>query len=86
MQLYEIRIKKSAEKELASLPLDFILAIKVVIEKLAFDPLPKGSKKLKGFINLYRIRKGKYRIIYSIHENILLIEVLKIGKRDSIYN
>ncbi len=41
--------------------------------------------KLTGEDNLYRIRVGNYRIIYSIQDNQLLILVLKIGHRRDVY-
>jgi len=83
---YQVKIKRSAEKELAALPVNIILRIKDAVFFLAENPFPKGHKKLKGFHNLYRIRVGDYRIIYTIHQNILIIEILKIGNRKDIYN
>ncbi|MFN5473062.1 MAG: type II toxin-antitoxin system RelE family toxin, partial [Pseudanabaena sp.] len=44
-----------------------------------------GVVKLVGEDNLYRIRVGNYRIIYSIQDNQLLILVLKIGHRRDVY-
>ena len=62
MAKYQLKIKKSAEKEFASLPLDTILSIKDHIRELSDNPFPPGYKKLKGFKNLYRIRSGKQLI------------------------
>ena len=50
------------------------------------DPRPSGVKKLSGSEFTYRIRKGNYRIIYEIHDETILIEVVKIGHRKDIYN
>lgn len=85
MAKYQLRIKKPAEKEFASLPLEAILSIKDHIRELSDNPFPTGYKKLKGFKNLYRIRSGTYRIIYSIQHNELIIEILKIGHRKDVY-
>ena len=85
MAKYQLKIKKSAEKELANLPLEIILSIRIRILELGDNPLPAGYKKLKGFKNLYRIRIGTYRIIYSIEHNELIIEVLKIAHRKDAY-
>ncbi len=52
MAKYQLRIKKSAEKELANLPLDAILKIKELILVLVDNPYPSGYKKLKGFKNI----------------------------------
>ena len=56
------------------------------ILKLADNPFPKGSLKLEPKSeNLYRIRSGNYRIIYSVDNDILRVLVLKIGDRKDIY-
>ena len=54
------------------------------IEKLADDPRPLGSEKLTGE-ELYRVRQGNYRILYSIQDNELTVWVIKIGNRKDIY-
>jgi mRNA interferase RelE/StbE len=85
MGRYQLRIKKSAEKELAKLPVHIILQIKEDVLALSNNPFPANYKKLKGHSNLYRIRSGDYRIIYTIHQDILTIEILKIGHRKDVY-
>lgn len=85
MAKYQLKIKKSAEKELATLPTETIIVIKNLVLELIDNPFPSGYKKLKGFKNLYRIRSGSYRIIYSIQHNELIIEVLKIAHRKDAY-
>src|SRR5882672_8598374 len=82
---YRVIIKKSAEKELAKLPLKAILDLREKILELRINPFPHGHKKLKGFQNQYRIRSGDYRVIYQIEHKLLIIEVLKIGDRKNIY-
>ena len=54
------------------------------IGQLANDPRPPGSKKLSGH-NKYRIRRGTYRIVYSIEDNELVIVVVKVGHRKDVY-
>ena len=85
MGKYQLKIKKSTEKELATLPYNTILSIKDDIEKLSDNPFPVGHKKLKGFKNFYRLRVGSYRIIYSVEHNKLVIEIIKIAHRKDAY-
>jgi len=85
MAKYQLKIKKSAEKELAALPSNAILLLKEHIEKLSDNPFPPGYKKLKGFKNFYRLRAGTYRIIYSIKHTEVIIEILKIAHRKDAY-
>jgi len=58
--------------------------IQGVIATLESNPLPPAAFKLTGR-DAYRIRVSDYRIIYSIHENILTIVVVAVGHRREIY-
>jgi mRNA interferase RelE/StbE len=57
------------------------------IEALAEDPRPSDCKKLEGEDDLYRVRTGDYRIVYSIREErlVILVLVVGIGHRSDIY-
>jgi mRNA interferase RelE/StbE len=55
------------------------------LELLKANPKPDGVKKLAGMDNLYRIRSGDYRIVYTINNKALLIIVVKIGDRKEVY-
>jgi len=81
MSKYTVNFKKSAVKELHKLPNAEISRIIKLIDKLSIDPRPRGCKKLKGYRDLWRVRSGSYRVIYSIEDHILIIEVLEIAHR-----
>jgi len=63
---------------------NFILVKKLVsiIKELATNPLPSGCKKLTGY-PFYRIRLGKYRVVYRYDEKILYVTIIE--KRDKLY-
>ncbi len=82
---YQIRIKKSAIKELSKLPKPIATKASKVIDQFKTNPYPKGYKKLKGSDNDYRVRIGNYRVLYSIHNDVLIIEVIKIAHRKDVY-
>jgi mRNA interferase RelE/StbE len=82
---YKIYFRKSAAKELGKIPNPEVQKVIQRIESLAIDPRPIGCEKLTGK-EFYRIRKGNYRIIYSIQDDELTIWVVKIGHRKDIYN
>ena len=84
MEKYKIEIKKSAIKELNSIPQKDIQKIITKIQSLSSNPKPQGCTKLTNRED-YRIRVGNYRIIYSINDDILIIMVIKIGHRKEIY-
>jgi mRNA interferase RelE/StbE len=81
---YQIRILPAAEKSLSKLPKKMQLRIQGVITVLASNPLPPVAKKLVGR-DSYRLRVSDYRIVYSIHENILTVKIISIGHRREIY-
>ena len=84
--MYQITIKKTASKELEKLPKKIILSITTSIYTLANNPRPTGCKKLKGAKDyLWRIRVGDYRVIYSIEEEVKIIDIKKVGHRKDIY-
>jgi mRNA interferase RelE/StbE len=81
---YQIMILPAAEKSLSKLPKKMQLRIQGVITTLASNPVPPVAKKLVGRDN-YRLRVSDYRIIYSIHENILTVKIISVGHRREIY-
>ena len=84
--MYKITFIRSAEKEIDKLPPSIVKKIVPVIDDLANNPRPKGSKKLKGKQeDLWRVRSGDYRIIYSIEDVIRIVEIRKVGHRRDIY-
>ena len=84
MPEYQIRISRSAQKQLDKLPDAIADTLIHSISLLTKNPRPPGYKKLKGR-DAYRIRKGDYRIIYDIYDNVLTVEVIDVGHRRDIY-
>ena len=83
--IYSIEIKQSAQKELAKLPLNIANKVITQIRLLANEPHPVGCKKIMGADHTYRIRVNDYRVVYSIINQQLMIQVIKIGHRKDIY-
>jgi mRNA interferase RelE/StbE len=81
---YSIRITASAAKELESLQKLDRQKIVERIRSLASNPRPPGAEKLSGQ-DKYRIRQGNFRILYLIHDNELIVVVVKIGDRKEVY-
>jgi mRNA interferase RelE/StbE len=55
------------------------------IVTLADDPRPHGVTKLAGTDVTYRLRQGDYRIIYNIYDELVVVEIIKIGHRSDVY-
>jgi len=54
------------------------------IRSLGDNPRPFGCEKLSG-LERYRVREGSYRIVYSIDDKNLLVDVVKVGHRKDVY-
>ena len=85
MEKYRVLIKPSAKKELIAIPTkkDRQRIVRK-IEALADNPRPPGCEKLSGY-DRYRIRHGRYRIVYGVEDDELIVFVIKIGHRRDVY-
>ena len=83
---YSITFARSARKELESLSNNLIARIFPKIESLADEPRPPGCKKLQGNTNLWRIRIGDYRVVYSIDDVAEVVDIVRIKHRREVYD
>jgi mRNA interferase RelE/StbE len=82
---YRLTIKPSAAKELEEIPTKRDRQRVVArIERLAAEPRPAGCVKLSGS-DRYRIRQGRYRIVYEVRDAELIVLVVRIGDRRDAY-
>jgi mRNA interferase RelE/StbE len=82
---YSILLAPPAERQLKALTQPVQKRIVKRLKLLTQDPRPPGIKKLAGEGDLYRIREGDYRIVYTIREKELIVLVVKIGNRKEVY-
>ncbi len=84
---YQILWHKDAVQDLKKIDRKIALSIISKVEKyLARDPIKFGMPLKGNFKGFFRYRIGKFRVIYTIRENHLLILVLKVGKRNEVYD
>jgi len=84
MAVYKVHFKASVETDLSTIPKKDLQKILHRIEALAEDPRPQGHEKLTGQ-ERYRIRQGRYRIVYSIQDKELTVWVVKVAHRKDVY-
>jgi mRNA interferase RelE/StbE len=84
--LYNVRWKRSAVKDLRQLPKEIIIRVLRAVEALPNNPFPSGVRKLAGTDHTYRLRESSYRIIYSVLPTELIIEVIRVGHRKDVYD
>ena len=84
MAVYKILFRQSVEKDFSAIPREDVKRILTRVEGLASNPRPHGCEKLTGQ-ERYRVRQGRYRIVYSIQDNELTVWIVKVGDRKNIY-
>jgi len=82
---YTIKFRPAVEKNLRTLPQKDLIRIKRKIDALAENLPDRAITKMKGNNNFHKVRVGDYRIIYEIHNDALVILVVKIGHRKDIF-
>ena len=84
---YEIVFSNSARKELSKIEPVNRQKIADSVGKLAENPRPFGYIKLKGISeDIYRIRVGNFRILYTIDDEVRIVDVRKIADRKDVYD
>jgi len=82
---WQLRTTGRAERELAALPEAVRQRIARRIDLLQIEARPRGSLKLAGTDDLWRLRVGDYRVIYRIEDAILVVLVIRIAHRRDAY-
>ena len=85
MDSYRIEWKRSAAKELRKLPRRTIPRVLRAVEQLSADPYSTGVKKLVNAEHTYRLHVGVYRVIYSVLQSELTIEIIRVKHRKDAY-
>ena len=82
---YQVEFVRSAAK--CYRQLDPVLQRRVVRElsRLSETPRHSGVIRLQSKDELYRVRIGDLRLIFSVEDDILLVLIVKIGQWGSIY-
>jgi mRNA interferase RelE/StbE len=85
MAEYSIEVSATAERQLRKLSKRDQHRVINVIKQLGVEPRPRGCRKLRAYDDIYRVKTGVFRILYSVEDGHLLVLVLKIGHRKGIY-
>ena len=84
MASYRIEFAKGVRKDFKGIPKNDAERILKKIGSLSDEPRPLDSKKLTHDTS-YRIRIGNYRVVYDIHDEVLLVLSIKVGHRKDVY-
>lgn len=81
---YSVELESRARREFLSLPADMQDRISDALTDLQANPRPPGSKRLTE-LDGYRIRKGDYRVLYTVSDSARQVRVYRIGHRRDVY-
>ena len=82
---YRVEIHRAAQKQLLSFPREAQTEIARAVDELEDNARPAGCKKLRE-TGLWRVRAGRYRIIYVIDDEAKVVTVVKVAiRREGTY-
>jgi len=87
--MFEVYFSNKARKQFRNLELSFKQNVSIAVKLLALEPFPSKQydiKKIQGIKDCYRIRLGRFRLIYNVNTSAKEILIIKIEKRESVYD
>ena len=85
MASYRVEVSATAERQIRRLARKDQIRVLRAVAALASEPRPRGCRKLRGYTDVYRIRVGTFRVLYSVEDERVVVIVLKVGQRKDIY-
>ena len=82
---YSIEFRPAVFKSLKQFPKKDLVRLKKKIEALGTNLPNSNITKMKGNNPFHKIRSGDYRIIYEIHDDKVVILIVKVGHRKDVY-
>lgn len=83
--MHSVYYTNSASKDWKRIPKNLITSLQKAIEQLAVNPRPTQSEKLAGGNQAYRLRKGDYRVLYTVDDSSKEVIIYKIAHRREVY-
>lgn len=84
--MFRVEYSRDALKALLRMPSNTARLVRIKVEQLAADPFAPNNnvKRLKG-MDAFRLRVGDWRVVYEIDRRMIVIFVVRIGPRSSVY-
>ena len=83
--MHRLEITRLARKQIDALPKSVASRVESAIVELADNPRPAGSLKMKDRKDTWRIRVGRYRVVYEIHDEVLVVIIVRVAHRRDVY-
>jgi mRNA interferase RelE/StbE len=82
---YRVVFRRSAARELASLPQPIRGRVTRAVDALATNPRPPGAKLLREPGGRWRLRVGDYRVLYRVDDDRVVVVVVRVRHRSIAY-
>lgn len=82
---FRVEVLRSAAREIEGLPPPIRRRVTRTIGTLADEPRPHGVVLLTGSDRIWRLRVGDYRILYRIHDDLVLVVIVRVRHRKDAY-
>lgn len=79
---YRAEISPAGQRDLKRIPPRVRARIEAAIYRLADEPHPRGCVKLQGEERAWRVREGRFRILYDVYPDELVVLILKVAVRN----
>ena len=80
-----VEVSATAERQIRRLDRQDQIRVLRTIRDLAAVPYPQGCRKLRGYEDVFRVRVGTFRVLYSVEPARIVVIILKVGHRKDIY-
>ena len=82
---WQVIVERDADKNMSRLPKDVRARLRSALDRLAENPRHPGVIKLQGYSELYRLRVGDWRIVFTIRDEQLIVIVVEVDSRGRVY-
>ena len=84
---YQTTLSNKSKKFLKNYDTELYQRLMQRIRELSNNPFPQDIKRVEGEKGkVFRVRVGKHRITYEVYTEKNEILIVKVGKRDDIYD
>jgi mRNA interferase RelE/StbE len=83
---YKVEVETTPAKQIQRLQSGEQARVMVAIRALADEPHPHGCVKMSGTGSSYRVRVGKFRVVYVVDDGLRVVTVTRVGHRKEVYN
>jgi mRNA interferase RelE/StbE len=82
---WTVEFTPGSERDLLRLQTPYRLRVARAIARLREEPFPRGREKMKGYVGLWRIKVGDFRVVYAVDESRRTLTITRIRDRKEVY-